>query len=209
MHRRATVFEQIYSERVWVNGSGSGSAPENTEPYRSFLQEFLESKRIRTVFDLGCGDWQSSRLINWCGADYVGFDIVRDVVESNRRLYGAEQVRFEYLADEADLPAGDLLIVKDVLQHLPNPDIHRIANLIGRYAYVLVTNTVSAELRRNDGSPVYTQSVNTDLAPGGMRPIDVLAEPFGWEGREVHRYKSFRGGLGAWETKSTVLLARD
>lgn len=208
MHRRATVFEQVYSEKVWVNGSGSGSAPANTASYRTFLQAFLERNDIRTVVDLGCGDWQSSRLVDWRGADYVGFDIVRDVVEQNRRLYGAPRVRFECLANEADLPAGDLLVVKDVLQHLPNPDIHSMAGLFGRYAYVLVTNTVSAELHRRDGSPVYTQKVNSDLAPGGMRPVDILAEPFGWDGREVHRYESFRKGLGAWEIKSTVLLTR-
>ncbi len=70
------AFEAIYAENRWVYGSGVGSLPVNTTRYRAFLESFLAMNAIRTVTDFGCGDWQSSRLIDWSNIEYVGFDVV-------------------------------------------------------------------------------------------------------------------------------------
>ena len=75
-----------------------------------------------------------------------------------------------------------------------------------RYTHVLVTNTVSSVLSHVDGSSTYMPDVNTDIAVGKMRPVDVLREPFGWPGHVVHRYMSYRSAYRAWEVKSTALV---
>jgi SAM-dependent methyltransferase len=209
VHRLSSVFESVYTTGKWANGSGSGSAPENTASYRAFLQDFIADNDIRTVVDLGCGDWQSSKLLDCSQVHYIGYDVVADLVARNRVLYSAPHIQFECMSDEAEVPSADLLIIKDVLQHLPNSEINCIASLSRRYTYVLVTNTVSAELYRADGNCIYLQEVNSDIVAGGMRPIDVLRDPFRWPGREVHRYMSYRRAYGVWDAKSTALVQFD
>jgi hypothetical protein len=68
-------FEYIYAANIWGHGSGGGSSPINTRGYRRFLQNFLRKNNIKSVVDLGCGDWQFSHLIDWKGIRYSGFDV--------------------------------------------------------------------------------------------------------------------------------------
>ena len=50
---------------------------------------------------------------------YLGLDIVDHVIEENRKKYTKNNVKFETVDDIKNLTAykGDLLIIKDVLQH--------------------------------------------------------------------------------------------
>src|SRR5262249_54067998 len=115
------VFLDIYDNDTWGFGSGHGSLPRVTKPYSLFLQNFIRNNPIQTVVDYGCGDWQFSRIIDWDGIHYVGLDVSDELIVRNRRRYGTTTVRFELSPQKcADLPSGDLLLVKDVLQHLPN-----------------------------------------------------------------------------------------
>lgn len=206
MHPLASVFEQIYRDGLWTDGSGPGSDPANTARYRAFVERFMVQNSIQTVVDLGCGDWRSSRLIDWSRVEYLGVDVVASVIVRNQQRYQADNVRFAQLNDEDELPHADLLIVKDVLQHLPNSEIHRMSRLLGRFRVALVTNTVTSELHRPDGTVVRIADVNADVPAGYMRPVDVLGPPFDWTGQEVLRYSCPWPRLGAWETKATVLI---
>src|SRR5271170_437160 len=81
------VFETIYDKRVWGGGSGIGSSPRMAGSYMNFLQAFLNNNAIRSVVDIGCGDWQFSQFINWGERTYLGIDVVASVIETNRRLF--------------------------------------------------------------------------------------------------------------------------
>ncbi len=71
--------------------------------------------------DLGCGDWQFSRRLDWASASYLGLDVVPHILERNRRLYGTATIQFAASPSSAgQLPDGDLPIVKDVFQHVSN-----------------------------------------------------------------------------------------
>src|SRR5689334_18951608 len=66
------VFTDLYNSSHWgsdENGgtSGEGSMLETTVEYREFLQDFLKTNQIQTVIDVGCGDWQFSRTLDWSG----------------------------------------------------------------------------------------------------------------------------------------------
>ena len=60
-----TVFENIYKEDIWNGGSGAGSFEIETKPYRDFIRDFLKFYNISSVIDIGCGDWQMSKHIDW------------------------------------------------------------------------------------------------------------------------------------------------
>lgn len=172
------AFETIYRENKWTNGSGPGSAPSNTIEYRAFLERFIRENHVRTVTDLGCGDWQFSKLIDWSGLDYTGFDVVNCVVHRNQEKYGQDNIRFLTLDDISDLPGGDLLVCKEVLQHLPNATIFKyVSEIMRKYRFALLTNAIE---------PVDT--ANDDILVGDWRPLRLDCAPFYYHGATILIY---------------------
>jgi SAM-dependent methyltransferase len=184
---RRMAFERAYSQGQWGRSrdgrgsSGEGSTLESTRLYRVFLQDFLAAQGIRSVVDAGCGDWEFSRAIDWKGVDYLGLDIVAPVIETNRRRYGAANVRFA-VADivRDDLPPADLLLVKDVLQHLSHADIASFLKQLPRYRHVLIVNDVL---------PGSLTAQHADIATGGYRPIDLTQPPHSLRATKVLAYQ--------------------
>ena len=175
----AQIFDFIYGADLWEGGSGAGSFPQATETYRSYLKEFMARHDVRSVVDVGCGDWQSSQLIDWTGIDYLGID-VSSVVLNNTKRFARNGIRF--IVGDArtiDLPEADLLIIKDVLQHWSNADIMAIIPKFGRFRYCLIANGATEQVRH---------LTNADTPAGGYRPVDLSKPPFAVPGTFVLDY---------------------
>jgi SAM-dependent methyltransferase len=119
MAKAGEEFAKIYREHVWggTSRSGPGSDPEVLRPDAEPLSNFLRERNIRSVVDVGCGDWALGRTLDWTGIDYTGVDIVPEVIEMLNATYGSSSVRFlcrDLVADE--LPCAELCMIKDVLQ---------------------------------------------------------------------------------------------
>ena len=143
MPSHAEIFDDIYRNNLWHGGSGSGSREEMTREYRAFLRTFVHDNQIASVVDLGCGDWQIARHLDWTGIDYTGVD-VSSVVLNDTKSFAREGVRFLHANAVTDpLPAADLLIVKDVLQHWSNADILAFLPRLQNYRLALITNWIS------------------------------------------------------------------
>lgn len=97
-------FQNIYDKGEWGHGSGPGSSPGRTIEYRAFLSRFIAENGVRDVTDLGCGDWQFSRFMDWSDLDYTGFDVVPTIVERNQRLFALPNVQFEVFTSLESLP---------------------------------------------------------------------------------------------------------
>ncbi len=204
------IFRNIYLRRGWFNGSGSGSLPENTEIYRKFLQDFIRKNNVKTILDLGCGDWQSTRLMNWDGLGYTGVDVVSQVVEDVKKRYAKENIDFIY-ADitEEELPPADLVIIKDVLQHWPNEIIQKFLSKLTPYSHVLVTNTV--EIHESGSAKQSTptlRAVNRDITLGDGRPLDLAKAPFNVPCQELLRYPSTKRYQPIQDIKNVLLLKK-
>jgi SAM-dependent methyltransferase len=162
-------------------GSGPGSAIAYTAAFREFLATFMREHRIESVVDYGCGDWQWARLMDWQGRTYQGFDIVAPLIDRLRKQYERPGVSFALVEDVArfEPPDCDLLICKDVLQHLPNAEAAAIIERFGRHAkHVLWVND-------RDPNPAYN---NSDTTVGGYRRMDLSAPPFSVDGRTVFEF---------------------
>ena len=197
---REKVFTDIYQQGVWghhPDGSGSsggGSSLEATKTYRTFLQKFLSDHNIKSVVDVGCGDWQFSRTINWGNTHYLGYDVVLPIIEKNRSKYSAPNIHFLHGdAINTDLPGADLLICKDVLQHLSNEDILQFIQQLPKFKYCLITNDID---------PLTRSSNNSSIPSGGSRRIDLTQPPFSLQGAKVLTYSC--GG----DTKQVLLITQ-
>jgi SAM-dependent methyltransferase len=141
----AEIFGAIYRDNKWGGAagtfsSGSGSTAAHAGLYAGAVRKFASEHGVRRIVDLGCGDFTVGAELVRGDLEYVGVDIVPEVVERNRRLHGAARVSFECrnIIDD-ELPDGDLCLVRQVLQHLSNEQIAKVLRNLGRYRRVLVT----------------------------------------------------------------------
>lgn len=143
--KRNEIFTDIYKNGTWGRCgeyySGEGSYKEEfVEPYCQLVKQFIEEHDIKTVVDLGCGDFHVASLWLDENTDYKGVDIVEDMIQSHREKYGAENRHFYCLDMVSDeLPDGDLCLIRQVLQHLTNREISMILKKLAKYPYVIIT----------------------------------------------------------------------
>lgn len=168
----ASVFSSIYARTVWGGGSGAGSNIERTTAYVGLVQYLIASRAVRSIVDLGCGDWRFSRYLDLTGVRYLGVDVVPAVIEANNAQFATDDIRFE-LADVAsfELEGLDLVLCKDVLQHLSNTNVLEVCRRLAGGKCWLITN---------DFHPV-----NDDCRNGDTRPLDPTAAPFHVPARPV------------------------
>ncbi len=164
------TFEGIYREGKWGTApdnaspfwSGNGSKPEYTAAYESFVVSFLERHvALASMVDIGCGDFQvSKRVLERLNRpiNYIGCDIVRPMIAHHAQVHGGPGRAFAVVnAVEADPPAGDVVVIRQILQHLSNAHISSVLDRARRLYKVAI---ISESLPVPDGAP------NLDIAPG-------------------------------------------
>ena len=125
------VFTNIYNNHIWGNNnnpeyngsSGGGSDIDyNKESYIPLLKKFITDNKIKTVVDLGCGDFRCGKLL-YDNLDiiYTGYDTYKKIIEYNSKYNSSsEKYSFHHLDfcnSKESIIDGDLCILKDVLQH--------------------------------------------------------------------------------------------
>lgn len=170
------VFSTIYKYNKWGGGSGPGSFKECTVEYLAFLHKFVYSHDIRSIADLGCGDWQMLKHFNFTNnINYYGYDVVQDVIEADKRLYGKENINFYLLESVSKMRITDLLMVKDVLLHWNNEMIiNFLKSVMIKYKYVILVQDF------DDGKE------NKDIEVGQFRSINLELYPFNFTVYKQH-----------------------
>jgi SAM-dependent methyltransferase len=140
------VFHQVYAKNAWggeagafYSGPGSEDLPATT--YAEGIRRFVARHGIRSVVDLGCGDFRVAEMLLDDGIDYTGVDVVETLIRENRERFGRPSVRFECLDITSDpLPPGDLCLIREVLQHLSNAEILQILPKLSQYRYAIYSD---------------------------------------------------------------------
>ena len=188
------IFDKIYENSYWGNGSGGGSSPEATEPYKIFLEGFIRQHDIKSIVDLGCGDWQFSQFLDFCSATYFGIDASKNVIANNQRSFSRPGVSFANLPESySKLPSADLLVCKDVLMHLDTKKVQDILSILPSFKYALITNDIPCvsafreilHRMRRPFSPVNNQEIKT----GDYRTLDPTQQPFNLKLKKVFEWK--------------------
>ena len=182
------AIEQIYEMNLWGDNntdfySGAGSHhPELVDPYIEVVTSFLNSfDDPLVVCDLGCGDFNVGKELVAYTRKYMAVDIVADLIGRNKETFKAENLEFYCLDIAADeLPSGDCVLLRNVLQHLSNTEVQDIVNKLADFKYVVLTEHIP----EGDFIP------NKDIISGqGIRlkkqsGLDLLAPPFNLEVKE-------------------------
>jgi SAM-dependent methyltransferase len=169
----SSYFDTIYKEERWGKGSGEGSCLHNCSTYIAYLIEFIHQNKIQSIVDFGCGDWQYMQHIPLDGINYTGIDVAPSLIEKNKTLFPNVKFECKNIVEESSPPA-DLMICKEVFQHLSNEDILMILPQVKRYKYCLITNDFGPNNR------VVKQQEGFDY-----EPLDLLSPPFNLTGKVV------------------------
>jgi SAM-dependent methyltransferase len=179
------IFDANY--RVGFD-SGLGSLVGSTVTYRYTIESFIRLNDVHSVLDLGCGDWQFSKLIPWENYDisYLGLDLSRVIIEKNTAAFGTERCQFKVIREPSEifgLGRFDLVICKDVLIHVPNSVANEYLDVFdaaARYALVTV-----------DAFP--SDRINEDIEIGDYRAMDIRKPPFSRDSSIIAEYVNFSG----------------
>lgn len=198
------IFWKIYKEGVWGNGSrdypfsGPGSNPDIALPYVNFVRKIIDEYKIETVLDVGHGDWAMWKDYKFEDLIYTGIDLAKGLSAQNTKILGSKNRKFLETSVLSSLPDADLLICKDVLQHLSLLDIDIILAKLSKFQYIIICNDIygsksflkkfryhiqpKARLRRisNFNSPFYRSILplnNSEIISGGYRGLD-LEDPY-------------------------------
>ena len=155
------VFQEIYDQKIWAREaddvrftSGPGSAAAVTREYEDFVVGLIERREdIRNIVDIGCGDFQvGGRILarlaerggSAGGVRYIGCDIAANVVAYNQERFGREGVAFQCLDVSSEAPpAGDIVLIREVFQHLSNDTIlAALANLRAVFREAVITESL-------------------------------------------------------------------
>ncbi len=171
------IFTDIYDRRTWGHGesaSGAGSSLAETERVRQELPELCRELQISSLLDAPCGDFHWMKEINLSDvlANYIGADIVPQMIAENEKQYGNANVRFVQanIATD-DLPKADLILCRDCLVHLSFDTIKQALRNFKRSGakYLLATNFMETKENCDVGSTRQGYS---------WRRLNLLSAPF-------------------------------
>jgi hypothetical protein len=144
------IFAHVYRERLWgapkpwirtrfFSGPGSHEAA-IVKPYIAAVEGFVSARKGMDAVDLGCGDFNVGKRIRNRFKKYTACDIVPELIHHNERLFAQMNVDFRCLNISMDpLPPGDIVFLRQVLQHLSNEQIARVVSKLEDYRFLILT----------------------------------------------------------------------
>lgn len=170
---REQIFARMYTQNSWGNAesvSGGGSDLSQTQTIRREIAGLAAELGIRTMLDAPCGDYHWMQHIPLRLDEYIGADVVPELIEQNTRRYGSATRRFVVLdICQDELPAVDLILCRDCLVHLPlQSAAAAVKNFVRSGARYLAATTYPGVVSRN--KPL--------LITGNWRPLDLTLPPF-------------------------------
>ena len=203
------VFTEVYETNKWGDNdnpkyegsSGLGSAIwYNKKTYIPFIHKFLKKYKIKSVVDLGCGDFRIGLLLyGKAKIDYTGYDAYKGVIDYNNDKF-KEHKHFHFIhsdftsvKDRENINNADLCIIKDVLQHLPNDIIIKFMDYIvksNKFKYILLINCYNT-------TPENTKDYRKDIVGGEFSSLSALRYPLNkYDAKVIYK----------WDTKEVSLI---
>lgn len=138
----------FWNEHYLRNGnSGTGSYNRLAEFKAEIVNEFITSRGIQSVAEIGCGDGNQLSLIHYL--NYVGIDVSEVIIEKDReRFRNFQNYSFFHSLTEREKyihRSFDMTISMDVIFHLLEDDVFQaymddLFTLAGKYVVIYSSN---------------------------------------------------------------------
>ena len=184
MDKLSFLFNKIYKSKEWGDNntpfySGEGSHRSYlTDPYISLIQSFFKGLPYKpNIIDIGCGDFNIGRKLVPYVNKYIAIDIVDSLIEYNKNKYKNLNVQFKTLdITKSSIPKADVIIIRQVFQHLSNEHILKsLENIYLKSKYLII----SEEIPNYDFIPnLNTEPSNKIRYSLNNSGVDILLPPF-------------------------------
>lgn len=164
------IFTEFFEANKWRGNesrSGRGSDDDQTALIIKSLPSLFKELGVKTILDIPCGDFHWMKNVDLSDLNYIGADIVADLIAANAS-FASSSVRFMHLdLIEDKLPQADLIFCRDCLVHLCFADaLKALRNACDSEAEFLLTTTFPG------------RTTNTDILTGEWRAINLQQAPF-------------------------------
>jgi hypothetical protein len=164
------VFTEIFQANRWGGKhsvSGTGSDSMQTGRITRELPIIISDLNVSTMLDIPCGDFYWMRNVDMSEVDYIGADIVKELIRRNEEEYKSDRVRFQQMNLISDkLPRVDLIFCRDCLVHLSFADIFlALHNMCESQSKYLLTTTFTARKSNRDIATGQWRVLNLEVAP--------------------------------------------
>lgn len=185
------IFTGIYKNNDWKNDesvSGQGSTLDATEGIRRELPKLFAKFHVKTLLDIPCGDmnWISKMPLE--GIEYIGADIVPEIIHANKQR-GPNFYVLDITKD--NLPKADMILVRDLLGHFSDADLKlAIDNIKRSGAKYLLATTFPSSFNTVGIKTGQWRAINLDYYCGLPPSIEIINE-----GNQMFKDKC----LGLWQ----------
>ena len=165
------IFLDIYLNNSWADQesvSGRGSTLARTDIIRIALPALLESVGAKSLLDAPCGDFNWMRHVDLRSVEYLGADVVRELIARNQQMYGGKGRNFvvsDITSD--DLPKADVILCRDCFIHLSFKHTRTAIANFKRSSSTFLLATTHTTVRKN-----------TDIESGGWRSVNLQLPPY-------------------------------
>lgn len=197
----ADAFDEIYRKGYWKQGealSGVGSEGSWADDYCAVVADLVRSHGLKSAVDAGCGDFSIGARLAPLFQSYRALDVSPFIIARNRSLHGhLPNVQFETADLTIDpMPAADLVMVRQVLQHLTNSQIKAFLDTIDRSGARMAL--ISEEQPAGAFSPNRDMAGHSVLTRGeDGSGVDISAPPFNRPSRVIARLRPTADSSGA------------
>lgn len=214
MSNTEDVFTSIYKTNAFYDSgcgidnesiSGAGSSLQSTEIISKELPRLINNLHIGSLLDLCCGDcgWITKLDLN---VQYVGVDIVQELIKINRMKYKYRQFMYMDLLS-SDLPRWyleqkmDLILCRDCLVHFSYGEATlAIQNICRSNSKYLLTTTFCKHNNDQDIAIGSWHTVNLELPPFNLPPPLLIIN----ENCQEHHPNFLDKSLGLWRIEDLV-----
>jgi len=185
------TFTYINENRSWKSDesvSGDGSEIAVTKELINGLHLFFEKENIQSMLDVPCGDFNWMQHTNLQQVDYIGGDIVENLIANNIAKHGDDKKSFFVLDLTKDkLPKVDVIFCRDCLVHLSYKDIYKALVNIKKSEskYLLTTSFYRCDNNKNIITGQW-RKLNFEIFPFYFKkPLLIIDEKYTKKG---HKY---------------------
>jgi len=167
------IEQKLKSKDKVESISGPGSYIENATESCSLISDTIIKYNIKSILDLGCGDFNYFKTINISNISYVGWDVSQEMITDNINKYGNKNIKFEVkdiITNE--YPKVDLIICRDVFFHLDQSFTSKCLDKIKKNCKFFISTSFN-NINKNENIKSYNNIDNW-----GFYPINLNISPF-------------------------------
>lgn len=199
------TFTFIYDTNYWSGTdsiSGGGSNLHHTQVVIKRISDVIKEMNLHSVLDIPCGDFAWMQYVDLSDVNYIGGDIVDDLIKNNKEKFkDKSSLKFEVIDLLNDkLPKSDVILNRDCLVHLSFKDIFKALENIKKSGCKYLLTTTFPEHKQNK-----------DITTGDWRALNLEEAPFNFKSpikciNEQYNHQEYHDkSLNLWKIEDIVI----